>query len=87
LRGPNALHRDAVAVKRRRVAGLRPGGPFELANCAAMIFGIGSRFGNMTRQMRNFLDRTGALWVSGAPAGIAQYQGRHVTQIATQLLG
>ena len=33
------------------------------------IFGTPTRFGNMAGQMRNFLDRTGNLWVKGALIG------------------
>jgi NAD(P)H dehydrogenase (quinone) len=41
----------------------------ELANYDAIIFGTPTRFGNMCGQMRNFLDQTGALWMSGALVG------------------
>ena len=43
--------------------------PGELANYDAIIFGTGTRFGNMTGQMRTFLDQTGSLWMSGALVG------------------
>ena len=43
--------------------------PAELANYDAIIFGTGTRFGNMTGQMRTFLDQTGPLWMSGALVG------------------
>ena len=43
--------------------------PAELANYDAIIFGTPTRFGNMTGQMRTFLDQTGALWMSGALVG------------------
>ena len=43
--------------------------PDELSNYDAIIFGTGTRFGNMTGQMRTFLDQTGALWMSGALIG------------------
>jgi NAD(P)H dehydrogenase (quinone) len=43
--------------------------PEELANYDAIVFGTGTRFGNMTGQMRTFLDQTGALWMSGALVG------------------
>jgi NAD(P)H dehydrogenase (quinone) len=43
--------------------------PAELANYDAIIFGTPTRFGNMSGQMRTFLDRTGALWMSGALVG------------------
>src|SRR3546814_6395361 len=43
--------------------------PAELAEYDAIIFGTGTRFGNMTGQMRSFLDQTGGLWVKGALVG------------------
>lgn len=43
--------------------------PSELADFDAIIFGTPTRFGNMSGQMRNFLDRTGGLWAKGALAG------------------
>lgn len=43
--------------------------PSDLANYDAIIFGTPTRFGNMSGQMRNFLDQLGALWLSGALIG------------------
>lgn len=43
--------------------------PKELADYDAIIFGTPTRYGNMSGQMRNFLDQTGALWMSGALVG------------------
>lgn len=43
--------------------------PAELADYDAIIFGTPTRFGNMTGQMRNFLDQTGGLWANGSLAG------------------
>ncbi len=43
--------------------------PQELGDYEAVIFGSPTRFGNMTAQMRNFLDQTGGLWVKGALVG------------------
>lgn len=43
--------------------------PAELADYDAIIFGTPTRFGNMSGQMRNFLDQTGGLWVKGALVG------------------
>src|SRR6476646_3718591 len=43
--------------------------PNELGDYDAIIFGVPTRFGNMAAQMRNFLDRTGGLWVKGALVG------------------
>ena len=41
----------------------------ELPLYDAIIFGTGTRYGNMTSQMKNFIDQTGALWASGALVG------------------
>lgn len=41
----------------------------ELPEYDAIIFGTGTRYGNMTAQMKNFIDQTGSLWASGALVG------------------
>ncbi len=43
--------------------------PQELADYDGIVFGSPTRFGNMTGQMRTFLDQTGGLWAKGALAG------------------
>ena len=43
--------------------------PRELADYDAVLFGTPTRYGNMAAQMRNFLDQTGSLWLSGALVG------------------
>jgi NAD(P)H dehydrogenase (quinone) len=43
--------------------------PEQLADADAIIFGTPTRFGNMAAQMRNLLDQTGALWMSGGLIG------------------
>ena len=43
--------------------------PQELVDYDAIIFGTPTRFGNMSAQMRNFLDQTGGIWVSGGLIG------------------
>ncbi|HLV16969.1 MAG TPA: NAD(P)H:quinone oxidoreductase [Pseudomonas sp.] len=43
--------------------------PQELGDYDAILFGTPTRFGNMSGQMRNFLDQTGGLWVKGALIG------------------
>ena len=53
----------------------------ELPEYDAIIFGTGTRFGNMTAQMRNFLDQTGGLWAKGALIGKV---GSAFTSTATQ---
>ena len=55
--------------------------PEELAAYDAIIFGTPTRFGNMSGQMRLFLDRTAALWMSGALIGKV---GSVFTSSATQ---
>ena len=55
--------------------------PEQLIDGDAIIFGTGTRFGNMTAQMRNFLDQTGALWAKGALVGKV---GSVFTSSATQ---
>jgi NAD(P)H dehydrogenase (quinone) len=41
----------------------------ELSDYDAIIFGTGTRFGNMTAQMKNFLDQAGGLWMQGKLVG------------------
>ncbi len=41
----------------------------DLKEADAVIFGSPTRFGNVTAQMRQFLDKTGGLWASGALVG------------------
>jgi len=53
----------------------------ELPQYDAIIFGTGTRYGNMTAQMKNFLDQTGALWATGALVGKV---GSVFTSSATQ---
>ena len=43
--------------------------PGELADYDAILFGTPTRFGNMSAQMRSFLDQTGGLWAKGALVG------------------
>ena len=69
-----ARARNDAAGRRQTVRRqARPGGaggrPKELGDYDAIIFGTPTRFGNMTAQMRNFLDQTGGLWVKGALVG------------------
>jgi NAD(P)H dehydrogenase (quinone) len=66
--------------------------PHELANYDGIIFGTPTRYGNMSAQMRNFLDQTGSLWASGALVGKAasvftstatQHGGQETTLVST----
>ncbi|HLQ25729.1 MAG TPA: NAD(P)H:quinone oxidoreductase [Acidiferrobacterales bacterium] len=53
----------------------------ELADADGIIFGTPTRFGNMCGQMRQFLDATGQLWLTGALVGKV---GSVFTSTATQ---
>jgi len=53
----------------------------DLAVADAVIFGTPTRFGNMSAQMRAFLDSTGRLWMNGSLIGKA---GSVFTSSATQ---
>jgi NAD(P)H dehydrogenase (quinone) len=41
----------------------------DLAQCAGLVLGSPTRFGNMAAPLKHFLDGTGAEWVSGGLAG------------------
>ena len=53
----------------------------ELPKYDAIIFGSGTRFGNVTAQLRNFMDQTGGLWMNGSLVGKV---GSVITSSATQ---
>ncbi len=53
----------------------------ELPDYDAIIIGTPTRFGNMTAQMKNFLDQTGGLWFTGKLIGKV---GSVFTSTATQ---
>jgi len=66
----------------------------DLKECDGLLIGTPTRFGNMCSQMRNFLDKTGPLWLKGAligkPAGIftssvSLHGGQETTCLATML--
>jgi NAD(P)H dehydrogenase (quinone) len=62
-----------------------------MADADAIIFGTPTRFGNMTAQMRNFLDQTGQMWAKGTLIGkvasvftsTATQHGGHETTITS----
>lgn len=69
--------------------------PLELPNYDAIIFGVPTRFGNMSSQMKNFLDQTGPLWAKGAlvdkvgsvmASTATQHGGQETTIITTQIV-
>jgi len=79
LRVPETLPADVLAkigaTEARKTFEHLPEATVEkLAEADGFLFGTGTRFGNMSGQMRNFLDQTGSLWMKGAligkPAGV-----------------
>ncbi len=65
----DVLERTGAREARERFANVPLIKPDQLAEADGVIFGAPTRFGNMCAQMRNFLDQTGALWLSGALVG------------------
>lgn len=75
------LEKSGAKVPRQAFAHIPMATPDHLADADAVIFGTPTRFGNMCAQMRNFLDQTGKLWMSGALVGKV---GSVFTSTATQ---
>ena len=65
----DALEKSGAKAAREAFADIPIAEPAQLAEADAIIFGTPTRFGNMTAQMRNFLDQTGQLWFTGALVG------------------
>jgi NAD(P)H:quinone oxidoreductase type IV len=63
------LEKSGAKAARTAFAHVPVAKPEKLADADAIIFGTPTRFGNMCAQMRNFLDQTGGLWMSGALVG------------------
>ena len=63
------LKKSGAKAAREAFANIPVIEPAQLAEADAVIFGTPTRFGNMCAQMRNFLDQTGGLWMSGALVG------------------
>ncbi len=64
-----ALEKSGAKAARQAFAHIPVAKPSKLAEADAIIFGTPTRFGNMCAQMRNFLDQTTKLWLSGALIG------------------
>ena len=71
-----------------------PATPADLEQCAGLVLGSPTRFGNMAAPLKHFLDQTGGLWMSGAlvgkPAGVftstATLHGGQETTLLTMML-
>ncbi|GMV62555.1 MAG: TrpR-binding protein WrbA [Parvibaculum sp.] len=69
-RVPETMPEEAMKNAGMKVEQAAPvASPQELGDYDAVIFGTPTRFGNMSGQMRIFLDQTGGLWSKGALAG------------------
>ena len=77
----NVLEKSGAKAARAAFAHVPIAKVDQLSDADAIIFGTGTRFGNMTAQMRNFLDQTGALWMNGSLVGKV---GSVFTSTATQ---
>lgn len=64
-----ALEKSGAKAARTVFAHIPIMEPDQLPEADAILFGTPTRFGNMCAQMRNFLDRTSRLWLSGALVG------------------
>jgi NAD(P)H dehydrogenase (quinone) len=62
---PDVLERTGAKKAREAFAHIPVAEPNDLVGADAIIFGTPTRFGNMSGQMRNFMDRLGQLWLKG----------------------
>lgn len=69
LMSEEALEKSGAKAARATFAHIPVAIQAQMAEADAIIFGTPTRFGNMTAQMRNFLDQTGGLWMKGALVG------------------
>lgn len=75
------LERVGAKAARQAFSGIPIATVDGLTGADAIIFGTPTRFGNMCAQMRNFLDQTGKLWMTG---GLIGKVGSVFTSTATQ---
>ena len=83
---PETLSADVIAKMgategKKSFAHVGFAGTSQLAEVDAVIFGVPTRFGMMSAEMRAFLDMTGQLWMKGALVGKV---GSVFTSSATQ---
>jgi NAD(P)H:quinone oxidoreductase type IV len=65
----DVLEKSGAKAARAAFAQVPLAKPEQMADAHAILFGTPTRFGNMCAQMRNFLDQTGGLWMSGGLIG------------------
>ena len=66
---PEVLEKMGASAFQKTLAGIPVCTVDDLKAADAILFGTPTRFGNMCGQMRQFLDATGGLWLSGALVG------------------
>jgi NAD(P)H dehydrogenase (quinone) len=66
-----ALKASGALEAKKTFAHVPVAAPADLAGYGGIAFGTGTRFGNASSTMRNFLDQTGKLWNEGALIGKA----------------
>jgi NAD(P)H dehydrogenase (quinone) len=79
---------------KKQFEGIPEATPDVLEEADGLLFGIPTRFGNMSEQMKRFFDMTGALWAKGSligkPAGImsssAMQHGGQESTILTSMV-
>jgi NAD(P)H dehydrogenase (quinone) len=64
-----ALKKSGAQAARASFAHVPIARPEMLLDADAILFGTPTRFGNMAAQMRNFLDQTGRIWLTGGLVG------------------
>jgi NAD(P)H dehydrogenase (quinone) len=92
---PKEIQEKAGLIRGRRAFAHVPiARPEDLAEADAVIFGVPTRYGNMSGQMRQFLDSTLELWGRGALVGkvgsvmsssATQHGGQETTIITTHI--
>jgi NAD(P)H dehydrogenase (quinone) len=65
----DVLIKSGAKAARDNFAHIPVADPSTLGDADVILFGTPTRFGNMCAQMRNFLDQTAQLWLSGALIG------------------
>jgi NAD(P)H dehydrogenase (quinone) len=78
---PDVLKESGAAEARKAFSHVPVAKVDDLADADAVIIGTPTRYGNMTAQMRYFLDQTGGLWMKGSLVGKV---GSVFTSTATQ---
>jgi NAD(P)H dehydrogenase (quinone) len=66
---PDVVEKMGAVEARKEMEGVPVATVEDLGNAGAIIFGTPTRFGNMCGQMRQFLDATGPLWLTGSLVG------------------